>query len=175
VSTTTSASFVQPAIVGGVVIGVLSALPIIYIGNACCCMWVIGGGLTAAYVFQQNQAAPITPADGALAGLLAGMVGALVHLVLSIPIDIIMGPMERAMLQRIVDMTGNMPPDMRDMIERVNRESAESRIGLMVVRRVLVFMAMLFVGGIFSTIGGVLGAIMFRRRSNGHIERPVTP
>ena len=58
----------QPAFCGGLFIGVLSALPIINIGN-CCCLWVLGGGVLAAYLMQQNHPYPITAADGALVGL----------------------------------------------------------------------------------------------------------
>ena len=46
---------VQPAVLGGVFIGVLSALPLISAGNCCCCLWVIGGGVVAAYLLQQSQ------------------------------------------------------------------------------------------------------------------------
>ena len=53
----------NPVLVGGLVMGVLSALPIISAGNLCCCLWIISGGLVAAYVLQQNQPTPITPAD----------------------------------------------------------------------------------------------------------------
>ena len=49
----TTTSFTQPALVGGLVMGVLSALPIVYLGNVCCCMWVIGGVIGAA-IFQKN-------------------------------------------------------------------------------------------------------------------------
>ena len=38
------ASKVQPALLGGVVIGTLSALPVISMGNCLCCLWVILGG-----------------------------------------------------------------------------------------------------------------------------------
>ena len=48
----------QPALFGGLFIGVLSALPIINIGN-CCCLWVIGGGVLATYLMQQNHPYPI--------------------------------------------------------------------------------------------------------------------
>ena len=37
---------------------------------------------------QQNHPEPITPGDGALVGLLAGVIGAVVWLVLSIPIGL---------------------------------------------------------------------------------------
>jgi hypothetical protein len=143
--------------------GVLSALPLVNAGNLCCCMWVVAGGVTAAYVLQQSQPEPITAGDGALAGLLAGLVGAFVHLVLSIPIDIVMAPMERVILERIRDSAGNMPPNMRLLLDRATRPGVETGLGLMVVRRVIAFMAMLFVGGAFSTIGGLLGAVVFRR------------
>ncbi len=46
----------QPALLGGLVLGVLSALPIVSIGNVCCCLWVISGGVLAAYLLQRNQA-----------------------------------------------------------------------------------------------------------------------
>ena len=39
-------AFVQPAFAGGVVMGVLSALPLISAGNICCCLWVIVGGMS---------------------------------------------------------------------------------------------------------------------------------
>src|SRR5436190_23965148 len=103
------ASLTQPALIGGVVMGVLSALPIVSVGNACCCLWVVSGGVVAAYVLQQNQPAPITPADGALVGLLAGVFGAVVVTALSIPINLLVGPSERRMLERVLDQIGNLP------------------------------------------------------------------
>ncbi len=55
----------RPAVLGGLLMGVLSALPVIQIGNVCCCLWVILGGVLAAYVMQQGHPYPITIADGA--------------------------------------------------------------------------------------------------------------
>jgi hypothetical protein len=151
--------------------GVLSALPIVYLGNICCCMWVVSGGLVAAYALQQNQVAPINPADGALVGLLAGLVGAVVHLALSIPIDIVMAPLERAMLQRLGGVAGGMPPEMRDMIDRFSSQSPQMQMGLLVVRRVVVFVLMLVVGSIFATLGGLLGSVLFvRKRPPGTLD-----
>jgi hypothetical protein len=60
-------------------------------------------------------------------------------------------------------MSSNMAPDMRDMIDRFSRQGADG-IGLMVVRRAVAFMGMLFIGAVFSTLGGLLGAVVFRRR-----------
>jgi hypothetical protein len=145
--------FAQPAIVGGLVVGVLSALPIVSAGNVCCCLWVVCGGVAAAYLLQQNQAAPITAGDGALVGLLAGAIGAVVSLLLSIPITILLAPIERAFFEQW-SASGNMPPALRGYMNG----AVGASVGL-----VLKFMFMLFVGPGFSTIGGLIGAATFRK------------
>jgi len=154
VSTTTKPGFLQPALIGGAVMGTLSALPIINVGN-CCCLWLVSGGAVAAYVLQQNQEAPITPGDGTLAGLLAGIVGAFIYLVLSIPIAILMAPMMRAMMDRIMSDSAGMPPEFRQYAGPYMRGAFGVVFGFIIV---LVF------GAIFSTLGGLLGAAIFRKK-----------
>jgi hypothetical protein len=141
--------------------GVLSALPLVSVGNVCCCLWVICGGLLAAYLLQQNQSMPITPGDGALVGLLAGLAGAVVQVFISIPISIVVGPMERAMVQRFVEAAGNMPPEVRDVFERYGGQDRST--AFMLVGRVFALFFWLCIGAIFSTIGGLLGALIFKR------------
>jgi len=135
--------------------GVLSALPLISVGNACCCLWVVSGGVAAAYVLQQGQHDPITPIDGAFVGFLAGLLGAIVYLFISLPVDLLIGPMEREMMRRWAATIGGAE-GFRDYADRANMISAP-------VRAALGFLLMLFMGAIFSTIGGVLGALMFKK------------
>ncbi len=156
----TTTSYTQPALIGGLVLGVLSALPIVYFGN-CCCLWILSGGAVAAYVLQSNQSDPVTPADGAMAGLLAGLAGAVIHFLVSIPIDIVVGPWEQAFGQRLLEMTNN--PQMQDALQRSLEQSAQGGFAFLVVRRLGVLLVMLVLGSAFSTIGGVLGALMFRK------------
>ncbi len=137
--------------------GVLSALPLVAAGNLCCCLWVVSGGLVAAYVLQQNQPEPIRAGDGALAGLLAGLTGAAIYAALSIPINLLMAPFERALIQRLAETAGTMPPGFRDYM---GGGGAIGRgIGM-----ILGIVAMFFAGAIFSTLGGLLGAALFARR-----------
>jgi len=153
--------------------GVLSALPIVSVGNGCCCLWVVSGGAIAAYLLQQNQAASIEPGDGALVGLLAGLTGAFVQFLIAIPIDVMLAPFEQAMMQRVLDM-GSLPPEIRDALERYGRNGTTSGV-YFVVSRVVGLMFWLFVGAIFSTLGGLLGAMMFRRQVHpGTIDAPPT-
>jgi len=155
VSITTKPGLLQPALIGGAVMGVLSALPLISAGNLCCCLWLVSGGAVAAYVMQQNQEAPITPGDGALAGLLAGIVGALVYLLLTIPITILMAPIQRAMMERVLRNAGSMPPEFRDYVGTTMGTALGVAAG---------FFFILVFGCIFSTLGGLLGAAIFKKQ-----------
>jgi hypothetical protein len=134
--------------------GTLSALPIINIGNFCCCLWLVTGGVVAAYVLQQNQEPPITAGDGALAGLVAGIAGAFIYLVLSIPITILMAPMQRAMMERIINNTEGMPPEFREYLGAYTGGAVQIVFG---------FLFTLIFGAIFSTLGGLLGAAIFKK------------
>lgn len=151
------ASKVQPALLGGVVIGTLSALPVISMGNCLCCLWVILGGALATYLLQQAQAAPVEGTDGAITGLLAGLVGTVVGSLLAIPIQMLMGPMNGDLLARILDQGGNdMPPEMRDTLRSFARGGAAG--ALMVIG----FLFSLVINAVFGALGGLLGTVMFK-------------
>ena len=102
----------QPALLGGLFIGVLSALPIISAGNCCCCLWVVAGGVLAVYLRQQKSPYAIHAAEGALLGLIAGFIGGIIGVVLSIPMQMMIGPMQQRMLDAPI-LAGNqdMPPE----------------------------------------------------------------
>lgn len=156
--------FFTPALVGGTVIGVLSALPIISAGNICCCLWVVLGGVVAAYLLQQSQPGPITPGDGALAGVLSGVVGAFVSLALSIPITLLLAPLQQALLRRITESMRDAPP----WLNPDAGGAMATGLGLVVQ-----FLFMLFAGPVFATLGGLIGAMAFRKAvppSSGAID-----
>ncbi len=144
----------QPALLGGLFTGVLSALPIVSVGNLCCCLWIVCGGLLAAYLMQQNHADPVALADGASAGFLAGVVGAVVYVIVAVPVAALIAPFQREMMERLLQSADDLPSDVRQTIERMS-------IGVLGV--VLGFLLMLFAGVVFGTLGGLLGALMFRR------------
>ena len=123
---------------------------------------MVSGGVIAVYLVQQNQSLPITPADGALVGLLAGLIGAAVRFVVSIPIDFLLAPFEQAMLQRVLDV-GTLPPEFRDVVERYSGRDREVSLAFLVVGRIVGLMFWMFVGAVFSTIGGLIGAMLFRK------------
>src|SRR5947208_17192184 len=105
----------QPALFGGLAMGVLSALPLVNLGNCLCCMWVVGGGALAVYLMQQNHPYPVTSADGALVGLMAGALGGIIALLLSIPLMMAMGPLQHRIIERIAD-NPHIPEQTRTML-----------------------------------------------------------
>jgi hypothetical protein len=149
----------QPALYGGLFIGVLSALPFVNAGNACCCMWYIAGGVIAAYVMQQNYPLPITVADGALVGILAGVLGAVIMTVLSIPIELAFGDVQRQMFQRFIERIGSLPPEAQEMFDQMERRGGVE----MVLGSLFGLMFFVVAGTIFGMLGGLLGAAMFRK------------
>ena len=150
--------------------GVMSALPIINALNVCCCLWVVTGGLVAAYLLQQSQSTPISAGDGALVGLYAGFLGAVVSFALSIPIGILIGPMQREMLQRAVERSGNdLPPGLREFLQSVGEPRSDVSFAVRVIASTFGFIVLAIVGSIFSTLGGLLGAAIFKKKP------PMTP
>jgi hypothetical protein len=148
----------QPALLGGLVLGVLSALPLVNIGNACCCLWVVAGGAVAAYLLQRNQREPITAGDGATVGLLAGIVGAIVWQVLAVPVTLMMGPLQARLLDRLLN-TSDLPDNVRPVFESLRQNT-----GFAIVRFILGSIFTLFISIVFSTIGGLVGAALFRTK-----------
>jgi len=157
-----SPSKTQPALLGGLAIGVLSALPVISAAN-CCCAWILFGGGLSAYLMQQNHPEPITAGDGAIAGLLAGLVGAFVWLVLFIPLTAFMAPFQSDLIQRMLSSSTDMPPEVRDLLEGLGSPQG---IG---IGMVFSFFVMLCISSVFGMIGGLFGALLFRK------SQPPTP
>lgn len=151
----------QPALYGGLVIGVLSALPLVNLGNCCCCLWVVAGGMLAVYLRQQNSPFAVTSAEGALVGLLAGLIGGVVGTVLSVPVAAMMGPFQQSLVQRVLSMQSDLPAETREMIER-----AANRTGGMGAAAVaLQFVWMVVTGAIFGMLGGLLGVAVFKKNA----------
>jgi uncharacterized membrane protein YeaQ/YmgE (transglycosylase-associated protein family) len=141
----------QPAFWGGLFIGVLSALPIVKFGNVCCCLWVIAGGALAAWLAQSNQPHPLKAAEGALLGLLAGIIGA----VIAFPINLLFEDFERGWLLRLIETTdAEIPPELRGMLEN----GTASAIG-----RVFSLLTSLVLNAVFGLLGGLLGAAVFKK------------
>src|SRR5262249_6104136 len=77
--------FAKPAIVGGILLGLLSSIPIVQAGFG---IWIlVGSGLTTHFLLKQRPSG-IAYGDGAFGGVLSGFVGAIVATIMLIPIKL---------------------------------------------------------------------------------------
>ena len=150
---------VKPALIGGVVLGLLSVIPFVNAANICCCLWAILGGMLATYLYVKSSPTPASAADGAVLGALAGVVGAAVSIVLGIPVALAMGPTMRNMVLSLLERVDARQADMM----RQQFEATGNDIGPVIINA-LITAALLFV---FSIIGGLLGVPLFEKRKGG--------
>jgi hypothetical protein len=151
----------QPALLGGLFIGVLSSLPFISIAN-CCCLWVIGGGLLTVYLQQQNKPEPIETGDAVLGGLIAGLVGGAIVCLVHYVKMLILGPIINDALEQAraqIESNAQMPPAARDMALHIMQMIAGGG------GAALLALITLPVYAVFSMLGALLGLAFFRKKT----------
>ena len=149
----------KPALIGGVVIGILSAIPFVSAANLCCCLWAILGGMLATYLYVKNSPTPANAGDGAILGALAGVVGGVIAFVIGVPVAYAMGPTMRNLM---VSLLENMDPQQADMMRRQFEASGDAIAPLLI--QGLITSILLF---LFAIIGGLLGVPIFEKRKGG--------
>jgi len=148
----------KPAIIGGVVLGILSVIPFVNWVNFCCCLWAILGGLLAAHLYVKSSPTPVSTGDGAIVGAMAGLVGAVIAVVVGIPISIVASGI---MTRVFVSFMEGINPDQAEMM-RTQMEASQTVAGAIVNGLILaVFLV------IFATLGGLIGIPIFEKRKGG--------
>ena len=154
---------VKPALIGGAVLGILSVIPLV---STCCCLWAILGGLLASYLYVKDSPVPATTGDGAVLGGMAGAVGAVIALIIGIPLSLLLGASMRGMLAGWVE---SMDPNQAETIRR-QMEAGSTVAGAIVNGLIL---AVLLI--IFAVIGGLIGIPLFEKRKGVMPPPPPAP
>jgi hypothetical protein len=145
----------QPALLGGLFIGVLSSLPTVSAANLCCCLWVVTGGLLTVYLQQQAKADPLETSEAVLGGLLAGVIGAVIACIGTAIMLSVTGPVIQQAIQRGLDSGAEIPPEVRDMI--LKYATGPSLVLLMAAINLPTY-------AVFSMLGALLGLTFFRKK-----------
>jgi len=162
----------KPAIIGGVALGLLSAIPLIGAVNACCCAWAVLGGLLAANMYVKSSPTPVRPADGAVVGAIAGVIGAVIYVVVGLPLGLMTGNATMSVMEGIVSQAGPEAAEaFRTQAAMMQNQSVGQR--LMAAAPIALVGAVLLV--IFSTIGGLIGVSVFEKRKGGGADVPPPP
>lgn len=155
---------VKSAVIGGVVLGLLSAIPFVNWLNFCCCLWAIIGGALASYLYVKNSAVPASAGDGAILGAMAGAIGAVIFLIVGIPLSIVAGEAVRAMFITVMQ---SVDPNQVEMFERQFAAQAGA-ISATIIQSLIgaVFLV------VFSVLGGLIGIPIFEKRKGGAVPPP---
>jgi len=153
----------QPVLLGGLFIGVLSALPIINIAN-CCCLWILGGGALTVYLAQQDDPRTLSPLDGARLGFRAGVFGAVVWLFAAAVVGVMLAPLQQRAAELVLRNATDIPPDVRSWLDALGRSSSTT------ATLVVGLLFQLCIAAPFASLGGLIGAAVF-----GRSEQPQQP
>jgi hypothetical protein len=161
------------ALMSGIAIGAVSAVPGISLINCCCCAGVWLGGLLAMYLYKQQFTEgmpPLESSDALMLGLMAGIVGAFTATAINVLILVTIGPVEQELVKSLVGklldrfveqgaMQSDMADTMRDQIEQSIRDASKlsNIFGSL-------FMALILYP-VFSILGALLGFAIFRPKN----------
>jgi len=74
--------YLKAFLIAGLVMGGLSGIPGLNLGN-CCCLWQILGGAMAGWILCRSAGNPVRAGEGALVGLFSGLIGAMIFSVMT--------------------------------------------------------------------------------------------
>ena len=159
-------SKLKPALIGGAVIGTLSAMPVLGGSHCVCCLWILTGGFLAGTLYSKALPANslFQSGDGAIVGMLSGFYGALF----------------KSFLFYLLQNLGiHKTPVFEDFMEvfqevlRINPELqtgdlfqglAEGEINMAIA--VAILMRDLFIGMLFGVVGGLISVRLSNRKKS---------
>jgi hypothetical protein len=153
-----------PALIGGLITGLLSNAPIIGLANCCFCAWALVGGAVAAKMLVNRTPRPVKSSEGAKIGLIAGVIAAGINLFLAVVFAALSFGDDSAS-QLLSDMASRSnDPEFQETMSRVteiysNLTPAQKIIYLLVLQT---FASGLL--GAFCVLGGLLGIALFETR-----------
>jgi hypothetical protein len=151
--------FVQPALTGGMFLGILSSIPFISAGNLLCCAWVVLGGAMAAVLLTRQRPSGITYGDGAFVGVLSGLFGAIVGTVVHMSFLVIASRLfetQQQDVEQMLQQLGIQGPA-RDWMLRL----ASGEISAFTL--IFTFFSNLVVFSLFAMIGGILTVAILKK------------
>jgi hypothetical protein len=152
----------MPALYGGIIMGVLSGIPILSMVNCLCCAGIMAGGFMSVYFYKKElttEMDAMTSSDGMALGAFAGIFGAITSSILSGLFFLMMGDVASQMVLRVLNSSGvlnSMPPETRSQMEQSMGQQGFSIIGV-----VFSFI----ICPLFGLLGGLIGYSVFRKKS----------
>jgi len=151
---------VLPALYGGIIMGVISAVPGLSLLNCFCCAGIMLGGFLAVFFYKKDLTGGmplLTSSDGLKLGALAGVFGAIVTVILSKLVTMMLGGADERMVKDLIESMGladQLPPGTMEQIEQ------GMGAGLGFFQIVITFI----IDPLFGLIGGLIGYSVFKEK-----------
>jgi hypothetical protein len=149
-------SLLIAAVIAGVLMAILSSIPIVHLVNCLLCAWLWLGGMFAVWYYKRENPSGVTPGQGALIGAAAGLIGAVLAAILGL---IFGGAGMAAALEAQREVLG-------DAADQIIAMMAGGLGVLLTVIFNLVFYTL------FGAIGGLIGAALFGKPKYGQPGQP---
>lgn len=153
--------FLKPALISGSAMGILATIPLV---NCLCCAWFLGGGALAAWLVGKKQSGGIqnlSYGDGAFSGVLAGVWGAIVATVASIPVRMLSAEsiaQARDQIETVLGQNPEVPGWIRELLLNIVSQDLNA------VSLLVGLFINLLLYGLFAMVGGILLVAVMRRR-----------
>lgn len=150
-----------PALYGGVIMAVISAVPFLNLVNCLCCAGIMFGGFMAVFFYKNDLGEgmpPLENSDGLALGALAGLFGAVIGTILSAGIFAIVGNVAgQAVVNMMEGMLGDqMPPEALDQMRTSMEDGGFSFMNLVIA---------LIIDPLFGLLGGLIGFQVFKSKT----------
>ena len=164
----------RAALLGGLIIGVISGVPGLNLINCCCCAGILFGGVMSVYIYKKEftpEMPPLESSDALIVGVIAGIAGALTATILSAVITLIIGPVETKMMRDIMERfiqqwedNGTIPPGTVDNMRAEFERSVLEARSITGILRSMIFALIIY--PIFSLLGGLIGYGIFGKKKS---------
>jgi len=145
------AELLKPAVMVGILIGIISEIPFLNLLNCLCCLWIIIAGVISVYLLKKDIKT-VDLRDGALVGALTGVVIAVVGTFVGIIVSLLF-------TQIMMDLVMNMYRSMGVPPSAMSEMSMEPDLNSIIIG----FVMRIVLYPIFGAIGGVLGAKLMEK------------
>lgn len=162
-------SKLMPALYGGIIMGVISGVPVLNLVNCLCCAGILLGGFMAVFFYKKDltPGSPLlTSGDAIQLGALAGVVGAILESIFTAVTMMAVGNIGGETIYNLLDSMGitkQMPPEALDQMEQGLKEAHLS--ALSVVTNFIIC-------PLFGLLGGLIGYAVYKPKP-GAMPPPV--
>ena len=164
-----------PALYGGIIMAVISAVPVLNLLNCLCCAGIMLGGLMSVFFYKNDLSPTTTPLSstdglqlGALAGVFGAIAGTLLQAIMLAAFGNIGGETAMQILRGFADQ---IPPDVLDQIEK-GMEQSGGFTGLSIL---WTFFTSIILYPLFGLLGGLIGYSVFKQKPEVMNVQPPPP